>query len=74
MEEDYENAAYKYLKALDIKCCDAETLGNLGLALAKTRYTEYAKVAFEEAINERPGSTEILENFMLFLLETRQWD
>ena len=51
---------------------DEESLSNLGLALAKTQYKDYSNMAFEEAVNMCPGNTDILANYMLFLLENRQ--
>ena len=69
-KDEYEKSVVKYLEALAINPDDSETLSNLGLALANTQYKDYANIAFEEAVNSCPGNTDILENYMLFLLET----
>jgi len=39
---NYENAALRFLDALDIKPDDEEAICNLALALKKTSYLEYA--------------------------------
>jgi Flp pilus assembly protein TadD len=65
----YEDAALKFLDALEIKRDDEEALCNLALCLKKAGYLDYANIAFEEAINVSPGNTFILSNFMMFLLE-----
>lgn len=39
---NFENAAIKFLDALDIKADDEEALCNLALSLKKTSYIEYA--------------------------------
>ena len=69
-----EDACFDYLKALDIDCNDAETLCNLGLALAQTTYKEFASIAFEEAVGSGAGNTDILTNYLYFLLEDHQFD
>lgn len=71
---NYEDAAIKFLDALDIKPDDEEALCNLALALKKTSYLDYAQVAFEEAVNVSPGNTFILSNYMMFLLEQKKFD
>lgn len=70
---DYENglfdqAAIKFLDALLVNPEDDEVLANLGMTLRKTKFSDYAKLAFEEAINSNPGNTFILMNYMLYLL------
>lgn len=74
MQEKYEDSCFDYLYALEIDPSDSEILCNLGLALAKTQYKDYANIAFEEAVNSCVGNTEILSNYMLFLLEIQQFD
>jgi len=59
-KSNFENAAIRFLDALEIKQDDEEALCNLALALKKTSYTEYAQMAFEEAVNVSPGNTFIL--------------
>lgn len=63
-----------FLDALEIKPDDEEALCNLALALKRTSYLEYAKMAFEEAVNVSPGNTFILNNYMMFLLEQQNFD
>jgi hypothetical protein len=46
---NYENAAIRFLDALDVKPDDEEAICNLALALKKTSYLDYAQIAFEEA-------------------------
>ena len=46
----------------------------MALALKRTSYIEYAKMAFEEAVNVSPGNTFILTNYMMFLLEQQNFD
>ena len=70
---NYEQAALLFLDALEINPIDEETLGNLALALKHTQYVDYAKLAFEEAVNINPGNTHILANYMYFLLEQRDF-
>lgn len=70
----YEEAALLFLDALEINPVDEEALGNLALALKHTQYVDYAKLAFEEAVNVSPGNTHILANYMYFLLEQKNWD
>lgn len=67
--QNYEEAAIKFLDALVIKPDDEETLCNLALALKKTSYLDYAQIAFEEAVKVNHGNTFILNNYMKFLLE-----
>ena len=69
-DHEYEEAAIKYLESLEKDIDDAECLCNLGLALSSTKYKDYAKLAFEEAVNAQPGNSGILNNYLLFLLET----
>ena len=69
----YEDAALLFLDALEINPIDEEALGNLALALKHTSYVDYAKLAFEEAVNVNPGNTHILANYMFFLLEQRDF-
>ncbi len=73
-QNNFEQAAIRFLQALDIKGDDEEALCNLALSLKKTQYLEYAQTAFEEAVNFSPGNTFILQNYMLFLLETKNLD
>ena len=72
--QHYDQAAILFLDALEIKPDDEEALCNLALALKKTSYIEYAKMAFEEAVNVSPGNTFILTNYMMFLLEQQNFD
>ena len=65
----YDQAAIHFLDALEIKPDDEEALCNLALALKRTSYIDYAKMAFIEAVNVSPGNTFILTNYMMFLLE-----
>lgn len=46
----------------------------MALALKRTSYLDYAKMAFEEAVNVSPGNTFILTNYMMFLLEQKSFD
>ena len=62
------------MDALEIKPDDEEALCNLALALKRTSYIEYAKMAFEEAVNVSPGNTFILMNYMMFLLEQQNFE
>lgn len=64
-----EDACLDYLTALDIDCDDSETLANLGMALAQTKYREFASIAFEEALAAGYGNLDILNNYLYFLLE-----
>jgi Tfp pilus assembly protein PilF len=59
---------------LEIKPDDEEALCNLALALKRTSYLDYAKMAFEEAVNVSPGNTFILTNYMMFLLEQKSFN
>ena len=68
-KENFEEAAILYLQSLELDIEDADCLCNLGLALSNTKYKDYAKLAFEEAVNADQGSTVILFNYLLFLLE-----
>lgn len=70
---NYENAAIRFLDALEVKPDDEEALCNLALSLKKTNYLEFAQSAFEEAVNVSPGNTFILHNYMLFLLEQKNF-
>lgn len=38
-----------------------------------TKYKDYAKLAFEEAVNAEPGNSVILSNYLLFLLEQQHF-
>ena len=58
---------------MEIKPDDEEALCNLALALKRTSYLDYAKMAFEEAVNVSPGNTFILTNYMMFLLEQKSF-
>lgn len=69
-----EDACYEYLAALDIDCDDSETLANLGMALAQTKYRDYASIAFEEALAAGYGNLNILNNYLYFLLEDQQFE
>lgn len=62
------------MDALEIKPDDEEALCNLALALKRTTYIDYAKMAFEEAVNVSPGNTFILTNYMMFLLEQQNFE
>jgi Tfp pilus assembly protein PilF len=46
----------------------------LGLVLSKTAYNDFAKIAFEAGINVNPGNKDLLHNYLLFLLEIKQFD
>lgn len=70
----FEDAALRFLDALEIKRNDEEALCNLALALKKTGHLNYALIAFEEAVNTSPGNTFILSNYMMFLLEQKNFD
>ena len=70
---NYENAAIRFLDALEIKGYDEEALCNLALSLKKTNYIDFAQTAFEEAVNVSPGNTFIIQNYMLFLLEQKNF-
>lgn len=72
--QHFDQAAILFLDALEIKPDDEEALCNLALALKRTSYIEYAKMAFEEAVNVSPGNTFILTNYMMFLLEQQNFD
>lgn len=65
----YDKAAMLFLDALELNPIDEEALCNLALALKKTQYVDYARLAFEEAMNVSPGNSHILTNYMMFLLE-----
>ena len=70
----YDEAAIRFLDALEIKPDDEEALCNLALALKRTSsYVDYAQIAFEEAVNVSPGNTFILTNYMMFLLEQKNF-
>ncbi len=49
-----------YLQALEIEGNDEEALCNLGLALSRLQYNDYAKLAFEEGINLNPGNKPLI--------------
>lgn len=70
----FDEAAILFLDALEIKPDDEEALCNLALALKRTTYLDYAKMAFEEAVNVAPGNTFILTNYMMFLLEQQNFE
>ena len=70
----FEDAAIRFLDALEIKPDDEEALCNLALALKRTSYLDYAQIAFEEAVNVSPGNTFILTNYMMFLLEQKNFE
>lgn len=72
--QQFEQAAILFLDALELKPDDEEALCNLALALKRTSYIDYAKMAFEEAVNVSPGNTFILTNYMMFLLEQQNFD
>lgn len=69
-----EQSCLAYLKALEIEPNDEEALCNLGMALSKIKFNDYAKMAFEEAINVNPGNKTVLVNYLLFLLENKQFN
>lgn len=70
----FEDAAIRFLDALEMKPDDEEALCNLALALKRTSYLDYAQIAFEEAVNVSPGNTFILTNYMMFLLEQKKFE
>lgn len=70
----FEEAAIRFLDALEIKPTDEEALCNLALALKKTRHLDYAQIAFEEAVNMSPGNTFILTDYLMFLIEQKKFD
>ena len=72
--QHFDQAAILFLDALEIKPDDEEALCNLALALKRTSYIDYAKMAFEEAVNVSPGNTFILTNYMMFLLEQQNFE
>jgi len=73
--EHFDEAAIRFLDALEIKPDDEEALCNLALALKRTvSYVDYAQIAFEEAVNVSPGNTFILTNYLMFLLEQKNFD
>ena len=51
-----------------------EVLSNLGNALAKLKDYQHAWVAFDEALKISPANTQIIENYLLCLLEGRQFE
>lgn len=67
-------AALLYLQALELDPNDDDTLCNLGLILQKLNYNDFAKIAYEEGINVNPGNRALLKNYLLFLLEIKQFD
>lgn len=69
-----EQSALSYLKSLEIEPNDEETLCNLGMTLSKIKFNDYAKMAYEEAINVNPGNKTVLVNYLLFLLENKQFN
>lgn len=71
--QHFEDAAILFLDALEINPADEEALCNLALALKRTTYLDYAQMAFEEAVNVSPGNTFILTNYMMFLLEQKDF-
>lgn len=71
----YEDAAVRFLDALEINPNDEEALCNLGLSLKRTPYVEpYAFLAFEESVAASPGNSVILTCYMMFLLEQKRMD
>lgn len=73
-QNKFDEAALLFLDALEVKPDDEEALCNLALALKRTSYLDYAKMAFEEAVNVSPGNTFILTNYMMFLLEQQNFE
>jgi len=71
---NFDEASILFLDALEVKPDDEEALANLALSLKKTNYIEYAQIAFEEAVNVSPGNTFILTNYMMFLLEQKNFE
>jgi len=69
----FVDAAYKYLAALELDPEDSESLCNLGMALGKTKYREFATLAFDEAITSGSGNEMIITNYLYFLLDTKNW-
>ena len=74
LQEKFEEAAISYLRGLEIQPNDEDTLCNLGLVLSRINFHDYAKIAFEEGINLNPGNKVLLSNYLLFLLEIKQFD
>jgi len=71
---EYEKAALQFLNALQIKHDDIEILSNLGNALVKIQKYQPAWVAFDEALKLDPSNTKLIENYMLCLLEGREFE
>ena len=59
---------------MELEPNDDDTLCNLGLILQKLNYNDFAKIAYEEGINVNPGNRALLKNYLLFLLEIKQFD
>lgn len=73
LQEKYEDAIVNFLKAQEFDQNDAETLNNLGLALMKIGNLEYSNLTFEEALRIEPGNPHIISNYMLCLLNGKQF-
>lgn len=63
-----------YLQALEIEPNDDDIMCNLGMVLQRISYHDFAKIAFEEGIHINPGNKTLLNNYLLFLLEVKQFD
>ena len=73
-QDKFEQAAIMYLQALEIDPNDDDVLCNLGMVLQRIAYNDFAKIAFEEGIHVNPGNKALLHNYLLFLLEVKQFD
>lgn len=71
---EYEKAALHFLDALQVKHDDVEVLSNLGNALVKVQKYQQAWVAFDEALKMSPANPKLLENYLLCLLDGREFD
>ena len=69
----YEQAALLYLQSLELEPNDDDALCNLGMVLQRISYNDFAKIAYEEGIHINPGNRALLHNYLLFLLEIKQF-
>eukprot|EP00344_Euplotes_crassus_P008932 CAMPEP_0196999120 /NCGR_PEP_ID=MMETSP1380-20130617/4363_1 /TAXON_ID=5936 /ORGANISM="Euplotes crassus, Strain CT5" /LENGTH=160 /DNA_ID=CAMNT_0042415935 /DNA_START=529 /DNA_END=1008 /DNA_ORIENTATION=+ len=67
LQEKYEDAVVSFLKAKDVN------QNNLALALMKLGNLEYSNLAFEEALLMDPGNMDIVNNYMLCLLNAKMF-
>jgi Tfp pilus assembly protein PilF len=44
------------------------------MVLQRISYNDFAKIAYEEGIHVNPGNRALLKNYLLFLLEVKQFD